>query len=76
MKFVVLRNRETKSLVGVDQSSGGYPWDTDNPNSIRFWACTDKGVVDAEEYAAHWKDKYELMKVEISPTWLSRVDVD
>jgi hypothetical protein len=32
-----LQNRETKQLVGLDASSGGYPWYPNSFHNIKIW---------------------------------------
>ena len=56
------------SLVGIDQSSGGYPWEAWKPNEnhslhgVAMWPFTDKGKEEALKYAG--ADQFALAVLE------------
>lgn len=50
-------------LVAIDSNSGGYPYETDNPNQVRFWPS----IEEPERYKRMFtKDNFSIIEIVIS----------
>lgn len=49
-------------LIGLDESSGGYPWTPSYPCGIKYWAKREE----AEKYNKIFKNMFKLVKVKLS----------
>jgi len=72
IRFVLMA--QDGSYVGVDESSGGYPWYPDSLFRAKFWS--DKG--EALKYAHTFKDEgwtLHTLKFDISSTYVSKAEL-
>jgi hypothetical protein len=53
--FILLWNNKP---VGIDQNSGGYPYKTDYPGSVKYWETREK----AQHYADMFIEERMIVK--------------
>lgn len=66
-ELFVIRNRKTGKFIGVNQSSGGYPYETDIFSAERMSRYTANGYRQTM-HEANW-DLYSLIVSDVSVSW-------
>lgn len=57
-RWVILWNNQP---VGLDNDSGGYPFKTDNPNQIKYWATRGEAERYSDMFINH---RFQIIEIQ------------